>query len=97
MPEFRHHTIVVDGATIEITEAGPSRSPDTVVIVGASDNVAIPLMVRLGRFTRVVSIQKWSPVILDALDLSCIHIVVASNTDNVGDVVDLLQRNVTID
>ncbi|RLE14654.1 MAG: hypothetical protein DRJ28_05370 [Actinobacteria bacterium] len=97
MPEFRHHTIVVDGVTIEITEAGPSRCPDTVVIVGASDDMAISLLVRLGRFTRVVSIQKWSPVILDALDLSNVHIVVASDTDNVDDVVDLLQRTVAID
>ncbi len=97
MPQFRHLTIVADGATIKVTEAGPSRSPDTVVIVGASDDMVIPLLVRLGRFTRVVSIQEWSPVILDALDLSCIHIVVASDTDNVDDVVDLLQRTVTID
>lgn len=97
MPQFRYHAIVVDGATIEITEAGPSRSVDTVVVVGASDDVAIPLLVRLGRFTRVVSVQKWSPVILDALDLSNVHIVVASGTEDVDDVVDLLQRTVTID
>ncbi len=97
MPQFLHHAIVVDGATIEITEAGPSRSADTVVVVGASDDVVVPLLVRLGRFTRVVAVQKWSPVILEALDLSNVHIVVVSGTDDVDDVVDLLQRTITID
>jgi len=97
MPRLRHHSIIVDGATVEITEAGPLRCPDTVVIVGASDDLAIPLLVRIGRFTRVVSVQTWIPVISDELDLSNIHIVVASDTDSIDDVVDLLQRTVAID
>jgi len=97
MPQLRHHSIIVDGATVEITEAGPLWCPDTVVILGASDDLAIPLLVRIGRFTRVVSLQKWVPVISDELNLSNIHIVVASDTDSLDDVVDLLQRIVTID
>ncbi len=97
MPQLRYHEIVVDGSTIKITEGGPSRCPDTVVIVGANSDMADRLLVRIGRFTRVVSVQKWSSAIVDALDLTNIHIVVASSTDNVDDVVNLLQRTVTID
>jgi hypothetical protein len=97
MPQLRHHEIVIDGTTIEIIEAGPSRCPDTVVIVGASNDVAIPLLARISRFTRVISIQRWTPAILEALDVSSVHLVVDLGTSTLDDVVDALQRSVTID
>lgn len=97
MPQLCSHEIVVDGSTIKITEGGPSRCPDTVVIAGASSDMTDRLLVRLGRFTRVVSVEKWSPAIIDALHLSNIHIVVASDGHTVDEIVNLLQRTVTID
>ncbi|GMR03003.1 MAG: hypothetical protein BMS9Abin20_1362 [Acidimicrobiia bacterium] len=97
MPQIRTYTLVVGQEAVEITEAGPSRCADTVLIVGACDDVAHGLLVQLGRFTRVISIPEWSPNIVDVLNLSNIHIVLNLDTDAVNEVVDLLQRTIAID
>ena len=97
MPRFHRHTLVVDGTTIDIVEAGPSRCQDTVVIVGADDEMTHALLVRLGRFIRVVSIPEQPAAIVEELGLSNIHVVVDLGTNTVDEVVNLLQRTVTID
>ena len=97
MEQLRHYDIVIDGSTVAVTEAGPSRCAETVVIVGASNDIAVSFLTRLGRIVRTVALDHVSPGVLDKLDLVKPHLVLVSGGSDVDDIVGLLQRTITID
>lgn len=96
MAQLRSYEITVDGVPAQVLEAGPVRSSETVIILGADDEQAIQLVLRLGRFTRAVSVA--SGQVLEALDVGSAHVVIALNENSDLDVVvELLQRSIDID
>jgi len=97
MNQLRHYDIVVDGSTVAVTEAGPSRCAETVVIVGASNDVDVSYLTRLGRIVRTVALDHLSPEVLNKLDLVKPHLILVSGGADLDDIVDLLQRTITID
>ncbi len=97
MNQVRRYDIFVEGSTVGVREAGPSRAAETVVIVGASDDLAVSLLTRLGRIVRAVAVDKLSSAMLDELKLRKPHLILVSNGTDVDDIVGLLQRTITID
>jgi len=97
MAQLRRYGLVIEDLTISVTESGPSRSPETVLIVSASDDLATALLARLGRFTRAVWVRDAPPAVLSALGLTAVHLVLTTDDIGVDAMVDLLQRTITID
>jgi len=97
MEQLRRYDVVVEGSTVAVMEAGPSRCPETVVIIGASSDVAASALTVLGRIARTVALDHISSAVLDELDLVNPHLVLLSGGADMNEIVDLLQRTITID
>ena len=97
MTQLRHYDIVVNGSIVAVTEAGPTRGAETVLIVGASDDIAVSLLTRLGRIVRAVALDDLSYAVLGQLDIVRPHLILVSDGTDVNDIVGFLQRTITID
>lgn len=97
MGQLRRYGLVIEDLTISVTESGPARSPETVLIFSTSDDLATTLLTRLGRFTRTVWVRDAPPAVLAALSLTAVHLVLTTDDIDVDVLVDLLQRTITID